>query len=256
MRLLATILTATILLLPAGCTPALDAITAPNLTERLATAQPIRPVTPLATVYAQSIWENEVTVDWQQSRALTEAVREGLAAALTKKGWPVAQLAAIEWGRLGAGTDLADAAPLPAAGPAGAADRILRRLDAIGRHLRTNERVEGIHTVDRQVDPADSALLSGRGGSLLFAVVVGCDGRLSDGPCREIQSPPIQTGNYGYGTFSTVPAGMALHLYWVDGASGRLLWYDTTRTFNAVSASAPHINAIIADTLAEFPAPR
>ncbi len=242
-------------LLLAGCAPTRDAITAPDLGSRLTTTQPIRLLTPLATVYTQRDDQTVPEVDRGQSQALTETIQTGVAAALGERGWQVAPLAATAWHGLAAGTELAAIPGPEGTEPAAAAGRLLRQLDDLGRHLRDNERIDGVRNVSRQVDPADCALLAPQGGSLLIAVAVGCDGRLDQGPCRDIQSPPIQKLRGGFGTFTTTPAGMALHLYWVS-AKGWLLWYDTTRAFNAVSSYPPSVKAVIAETLAEFPPPR
>lgn len=242
-----------LLILPSGCTD-LHAVTAPALDRHLATAAPIRLVTPLATVYCQDRDQDAPTTPARRGIALANASLKEINRQLTARGWTTGQPITVDWQDLAAGSRLPDTQTIANDRHTLAARRILRQLETIGRHLRNNERIDGIRQSDQQVVATDSKLLAGEGGSLLFAVVVGCDGRLTDGPCRNIQSPPLRAGAYNGGTFRTFPAGMALHLYWLDADSGRLLWYDTSNSFNAASSSAADISAITSATLAEFPA--
>ena len=248
------ILLFSVLLLQSGCTAGLQAITAPQMDNRLVRAQPIRLLTPLATVYSQDRWEDEPSLPAGKGSTLSLRIHNELSRQLKAKGWPLAQTMAMDWQNIAAGKELTAKQTVTGNRQSQATLRIMRQLDQIGRQLRNNQRIKGIQVSDQRVAAADSKMLA-KNGSLLFAVVIGCDGRLTDGPCREIQSPPLNTTIRGSGSFRTVPAGRALHLYWLDADNGQLLWYDTSRSFNADPNYAKDIAAIVAETLSEFPTP-
>ena len=241
-----------IVLLQSGCTGGMQAIRAPKLDERLAGVQPIRLVTPLATVYYQFPGDFEPTMPANKSTTLGSRVYEELTRQVKDKGWATAPPIVMEWRDIAAGTELSDKLTSTDEPQSQATLRIMRQLDKIGRHLRLHDRLEGKSESDQRVDAADTTVLA-KNGSLLFAMAIGCDGRITQGPCYDIQSPPLQDDIPGRGFFRTVPAGLALHLFWVDAASGQLLWYDTTRNFNAEPGYAKNITSIIAETLTEFP---
>ncbi|MDH5298277.1 MAG: hypothetical protein OEV91_04590 [Desulfobulbaceae bacterium] len=243
------------LLLLGGCATTPDSIIAPDLAGHLHDARPVRLVTPLATIYQQSRWDDQPVISPDRNSRLAGRIMQALAASLAKRGWKVAEAPTVSWPEMEAGSDLAQVTALPDEPRPRAAIRSLRQLDRMGRQLRLHERIEGVRQAERGLHPSDTALLGDNAGSLLFAVAVGCDGRLAQGPCREIQSPPIHDPDFPLGILRTLSRGMALHLYWVDAASGKLLWYDTTRTFNADPDYQPDIATMVNDTLAEFPPP-
>ena len=241
-----------LLLLQSGCT-ALHAVTAPGLAHRLPSGKPIRMVTPLATVYSLDNRQDASTILKEKSIALGIAIQKGLNRQLTAKGWQTGPVVSMDWRDMSAGKPLPAKQTMTADRQAQAAVNIMRQLDEIGHHLRDNERLDGIGESDQRVAAADSKILAGDGGSLLFAVVIGCDGRLTDTPCREIQSPPFRDNNRAFGVYRTLPAGIALHLYWLAPDNGQLLWYDTACSFNADPFYSKSIATIVAETMSEFP---
>ena len=250
---LSTILLA-LLLLQWGCTGGMQAIRAPKLDEQLAQTQPIRLVTPLATVYTQYAVDDEPTMPPEKGAELSARTHKELSRQIKARGWSTAQSIPMDWHNIASGHEITAEQTMQGDRQSQATLRIMRQLEEIGRHLRYNERIEGKLISDQWVAAADTKILA-ENGSLLFAMVIGCDGRITHGPCRNIQSPPLRDNDRRFGLIRTIPAGMALHLYWVDAVTGQLLWYDTTRNFNAVPSFAKNITSIVTDTLSEFPTP-
>ncbi|MDH3393658.1 MAG: hypothetical protein OEL66_06595, partial [Desulfobulbaceae bacterium] len=194
------------------------------------------------------------TMPKDKSAALASRILKELGHQIKAMGWPVAQSIPMDWNDIASGEEISAEQTTFGDQQSQATLRIMRQLEQIGRHLRYNESIEQKQISNQRVDAADTKALT-KEGSLLFAMVIGCDGLLTHGPCRNIQSPPLRDYDRRYSLNRTVPAGMALHLFWVNAADGQLLWYDTTRSFNADQFFDNNISAIVTDTLEEFPAP-
>ncbi|MEW6218235.1 MAG: hypothetical protein AB1634_01720 [Thermodesulfobacteriota bacterium] len=238
----------------ASCASGPDSVRHPDLAAALGSAEPVLVLWPLASVYENELFSREALVDAEASQGLAAWVAEVLAAGFGQRGWTVRLAEPREYPGLAAGAELA-AEEHRAAG----AGQLLQALDAIGRGVRLHEKNEGRRTTDRGVAPDLVRSLAGGAGSLVAAVVVGCDGRFEFPPCGQIQFPPYRPsdggglGGPGFAAGTTVPRGLAVQIYWLEAASGRLLWYDDGRWFNSDSRRADDVRAGVEAALAELP---
>jgi len=243
-----------------GCATGPDAVMAPGLASLLPDEDPILVMTPLAGVYQNEPFnfvDPVGVVNPRFSCRVAEFVEKTIREQLAKRGWKPLVSTAVDWQGLEAGKELADQKPVKTADPYSLSAAIVQtELDSIGRGLRVNEKIEGVREKEIRVDDQQTKALAGSAKSIVFSVVTGCDGRFITGPCGNIQAPLHRGHSASSPSFAMdigLRNGLAIHLYWVDARSGKVLWYDDSTRFNLNPAYDPDLATLVERGLAEFP---